>query len=131
MTKKELAIKQIELQERIQASGVNVVTCGNCGFVLLHEISDENDIECIYCDVIIAQCDCPDFWCKGQENNYSFITSEDVVKIAMDLKMNPSIAEIKEVLKYYPNEEIENPDWNWSEIVENLLYNVVEPSHTK
>lgn len=139
MTKKELAEKQIELQEKIQReSSVNIVTCGHCGSVILHEMSDEV-IECYSCKSEMDVCDCPDFWYHGMEltefhedkPTTSRITIEDVVKVATDLKMNPSISEMKEVLKYYDSEERENPDWNWSEIVENLLYNVVEPPHTK
>jgi len=131
MTKKELAEKQIELQEIIQASGMNVVTCGDCGFVLLHEITDNFYAKCLCGFESNEPSDFPDFWCRGQENNYSFITTDDVVKIAMDLNLNPSISEINEVLGYYDNEARENPDWNWSEIVENILYNVVTPTHTK
>ena len=134
-TKRQVAIKQIELQERIQASGINVVNCGNCGSVMFHEISDESDIQCIDCDMLMAQCDCPDFWYKGMEHNYSNepiyngITFDDVVNVATDLKMNPSISEIREVLKYYESEETQCYDMNWTEIVENLLYNCVAPSN--
>ena len=45
----------------------------------------------------------------------------------MDLGMNPSIAEIKEVLKYYESEADNDPTATWNLIVENLLYNCVEP----
>jgi hypothetical protein len=84
--------------------------------------------------------DCPDLWYEGCQNNSEFdeeeiltkhISVEDVVRVAMDLNMNPSIAEINEVLKYYDSEEEENPDMNWSLIVENLLYNCVAPSGIK
>ena len=70
-TKRQVAEKQIELQERIQASGINVVSCGNCGSIMFHEISDESDIQCIDCDMLMAKCDCPDLWYKGLEGNYS------------------------------------------------------------
>jgi hypothetical protein len=49
----------------------------------------------------------------------------------MDLKMNPSIAEMKEVLKYYDSEVEEDPTATWDLIVENLLYNCVAPSGIK
>ncbi len=70
------------------------------------------------------------------ENNSEFdeeeiltqeISVEDVVRVAMDLGMNPSIAEINEVLKYYDNEVEEDPTATWDLIVENLLYNCVAP----
>jgi hypothetical protein len=50
---------------------------------------------------------------------------EDVVQVATDLKLNPSIAEIKEVLKYYESEADQDPTATWDLIVENLLYNCV------
>ena len=83
-TKRELAIKQIELQERSQASGINIVTCGNCGSVLLHEmklISDDefislkdydNSIECACCKSVMDLSDCPDLWYEGCQNNSEF-----------------------------------------------------------
>jgi hypothetical protein len=46
-----------------------------------------------------------------------------VVQVAIDLKLNPTIAEINEVLKYYPNEVEQDPTATWDLIVENLLYN--------
>jgi hypothetical protein len=143
MTKRQLAEKQIELQERVQAlANINIVTCGHCGSVLLHERNDEL-ITCACCKHELDQSDCPDLWYEGCQNNAEFdedepineptkeISVDDVVKVAMDLNLNPSISEINEVLGYYDNEARENPDWNWSEIVENILYNVVTPTHTK
>ena len=155
MTKRELAQKQLDLMNDIRAkANINIVTCGNCGTILLHEMElisdiefisfkdDDNSIECYDCKTKMDLCDCPDLWYDGCIENMEFANSimdfeedeleltnqisfEDVVNIATDLKMNPSIAEMNEVLRLYPNEEIENPDWNWSEIVENLLYNCV------
>ena len=45
-TKREIAENQIRIQEKMQSVGFNVVTCGNCGSILLHEIEDET-IECL------------------------------------------------------------------------------------
>ena len=139
-TKRELAEKQIELQNRVNAiASINIVTCGNCGSVLLHDRMD-SEIECACCKSVMDLSDCPDLWYEGCQNNSEFdeeeiltkhISVEDVVRVAMDLNMNPSIAEINEVLKYYDSEEEENPDMNWSLIVENLLYNCVAPSGIK
>ena len=69
-TKRELAEKQIELQERIQSSGFNVVTCGNCGDIMFHEITDNFYAECLCGFESNEPSDFPDFWCIGQENNY-------------------------------------------------------------
>ena len=33
----EIVERQIELQEKIQNAGFNIVECGNCGTVLLHK----------------------------------------------------------------------------------------------
>jgi hypothetical protein len=139
-TKRELAEKQIELQNRINAvASVNIVTCGNCGSVLLHDRMD-SEIECACCKSVMDLSDCPDLWYEGCQNNSEFdeeiiptkdISVDDVVKVAMDLGMNPSIAEINEVLKYYDSEVDQDPTATWELIVENLLYNCVVPSQTK
>jgi hypothetical protein len=135
-TKRQLAEKQIELQNRVLAlASINIVTCGNCGSVLLHDRMDD-EIECACCKSVMDICDCPDLWYEGCQNNSEFdeeeiltkqISVEDVVRVAMDLKMNPSIAEINEVLKYYDSEVEEDPTATWELIVENLLYNCVAP----
>jgi len=138
-TKRQLAEKQIELQNRVIAlANINIVTCGHCGSVLLHELNDK-PIECASCKHELEQCDCPDLWYEGCQDNSEFdedeptkqISAEDVVKVAIDLKMNPSIAEINEVLKYYDSEVDQDPTATWELIVENLLYNCVVPSQTK
>jgi hypothetical protein len=138
-TKRDLAVEQIKLQERVLAlASINIVTCGNCGCVLLHDRLSE-EIECASCKSVMDICDCPDLWYEGCQNNSEFdedeptqeltqeISVEDVVKVAMDLGMNPSIAEINEVLKYYDSEVDQDPTATWNLIVENLLYNCVAP----
>ncbi len=69
-TKKEIAENQIKIQKCMQFAGFNVVTCGNCGTVLLHEIEDES-IDC-FCGQQMDLSDCPDFWHEGCENNPEF-----------------------------------------------------------
>ena len=153
-TKRELAQKQLDLMNDIRAkANINIVTCGNCGTILLHEMKsisdiefisfkdDDNSIECFGCNAKMELCDCPDLWYEGCIENMEFdepepeptkqISVEDIVNVAIDLKMNPSIAEINEVLKYYESEEKQCYDMNWTEIVENLLYNCVAPSNIK
>ena len=66
-TNKELAISQIEIQEKIQSAGFNVVTCGNCGCTLLHQTGDET-IEC-FCGIVMDLSHCPDLWYRGREKN--------------------------------------------------------------
>jgi hypothetical protein len=133
-TKRELAVEQISLQERvISLAKINIVTCGHCGSVLLHELNDEL-ITCACCKHELDQSDCPDLWYEGCQNNSEFeedltteISFNDVVKVAMDLDLNPSIAEINEVLKYYDSEVDQDPTATWDLIVENLLYNCIAP----
>jgi len=69
MNKKDKILKQIELQETIQrVSSITIVTCGNCGSVVLHEMS-ATEIDCPYCDRVMDVCDCPDYLYSGIENN--------------------------------------------------------------
>jgi len=146
MTKIELAQKQLDLMNDIRAkSNINMVTCGDCGTILLHDIDREFDKDPLICFGCKTEhfdaSSCPDYWYNGCIENMEFdeyepeptkkISVVDVVNVATDLKMNPSIAEIKEVLKYYESEERQCYDMNWTEIVENLLYNCVAPSNTK
>jgi hypothetical protein len=59
--------KQIELQGRIIAlANINIVTCGNCGSVILHELNDQ-PIDCPFCKYEMDQSDCPDLYYEGME----------------------------------------------------------------
>lgn len=69
MAKRDKIIRQIAIQESIQSAGFNIVTCGNCGSVILHEIEDE-EIDCPYCDSVLETSDCPDYFYTGMENSY-------------------------------------------------------------
>ena len=146
-SRRELAQEQLDLMDDIRAkANINMVTCGHCGTILLHEmksINEDNTIVCFGCKREMDLSDCPDYWYEGCIENSEFdedepiqvptteISAEDVVKVAMDLGMNPSIAEINEVLKYYESEADNDPTATWELIVENLLYNCVAPSNTK
>ena len=69
-TKREIAENQIGIQEKMQSAGFNVVTCGNCGSILLHEIGDET-IEC-FCGSEMSLSDCPDYWYEGCQDSAEF-----------------------------------------------------------
>ena len=69
-TKRQVAKHQIELQEKIQSAGFNIVECGNCGCVLLHESGDEG-VDCL-CGETMDLSDCPDLWYSGLEDNTVF-----------------------------------------------------------
>jgi hypothetical protein len=71
-TRRELAQKQLDLMEDIRAkANINIVTCGHCGTVLLHERNEE-DIECFSCKSVLDQSDCPDYWYNGCIENMEF-----------------------------------------------------------
>lgn len=139
-SRRELAQEQFNLVQDIRYKlNLNIVTCGNCGTVLLHK-SDVENIHCYECNEQMEPCHCPDLWYDSDINNYEEVISieptkkisaEDVVRVAIDLGMNPSIAEINEVLKYYECETYDEPTATWELIVENLLYNCVAPSSIK
>ncbi len=137
-SKRDLVINQLELaQEVLSKANINIVTCGNCGSVILHKTSEDGTISCYDCKSEMDLSDCPDLFYSGMENSALYddeqvvttdITVEDVVSVAMQLNLNPSIEEINEVLKGY-NDEVENdPTATWELIVENLLYNVIAPN---
>jgi len=72
-TKRDLATQQIELMETIrQKSNINIVTCGNCGTILLHEMGVSDTVECFGCKEEIAKSDCPDYWYENCQNNAEF-----------------------------------------------------------
>lgn len=63
----ELVNKQIELVNKIIAlADVNLVTCGNCGEVLLHDTDTFAElIQCPCCQYESEPCDFPDLWFNG------------------------------------------------------------------
>jgi predicted RNA-binding Zn-ribbon protein involved in translation (DUF1610 family) len=62
-SKKEKRLEQYDLQQEvIKKSGINIVTCGNCGSVVLHRLSDE-EIQCPDCGFESEPCDFPDLNC--------------------------------------------------------------------
>jgi glutamine amidotransferase PdxT len=72
MNKRELVIKQIDLMDDIrQKADINIVTCGNCGTLVLHKRNAE-EIECFGCMNVMDVSDCPDYWYNGVENNAEF-----------------------------------------------------------
>lgn len=70
-TKQQIAEHQIELQLKMQSAGFNLVTCGNCGTLLIHETSDKETIDC-FCGRAMSLSDCPDYWYEGIELSEQF-----------------------------------------------------------
>lgn len=65
---------QLELMNEIRAElNINLVTCGNCGDIILHRMIDlsnfdkENLIKCHSCKYEMDICDCPDLFYNGME----------------------------------------------------------------
>jgi len=50
---------QKELMQLVLDTGVNLVTCGNCGDVLLHQ-RNNTEITCPHCQYTSEPCDFPD-----------------------------------------------------------------------
>ena len=69
-TKREIVENQIKIQQEMQNAGFNLVTCGNCGAILLHRTGDET-IECL-CGEEMELSDCPDYWYEGAELSAEF-----------------------------------------------------------
>ena len=68
-TTRELAQEQLNLMEEIRyLANINMVTCGNCGTILLHEmksINEDNTIVCFGCKSKMELSDCPDYQVGG------------------------------------------------------------------
>lgn len=61
-SRKELWHEQVELQHQMQGSGLNIVTCGNCGTVIIHKCDEREDIDCWGCGENMDKSDCPDYF---------------------------------------------------------------------
>lgn len=63
---KKLTEVQFDLINEIRAkANINIVSCGNCGTILLHELkptNKDNKISCFGCMEEMELCDCPDYW---------------------------------------------------------------------
>jgi len=81
-TKRELAQEQLQLMNNISYyANINIVTCGHCGTILLHEfksINKDNTIVCFGCKREMALSDCPDLWYEGCIENMEFDDDEEV-----------------------------------------------------
>ena len=57
------AYNQYDLQQEVVSkANINIVTCGNCGTVLLHRLELE-EVECDICDFVSDPADFPDYNC--------------------------------------------------------------------
>lgn len=62
----KLELEQLYLYEKIkQDLYINLVTCGNCSAIILHDMKNERqEINCHSCMAELELCDCPDLWYK-------------------------------------------------------------------
>jgi len=130
-SRRELAQEQFNLVQDIRYKlDLNIVTCGNCGTVLLHK-SDVENIHCYECNEQMEPCHCPDLWYDSDINNYEevisiepTITFADIIQVAESLSLDVTIYEIKEVFNRY-NQIRENNEDNFSVIIEDFLYQII------
>jgi len=57
--------EQYTILRRMQEDGYNVVTCGNCGDVVLLEMNvaqHDEDVQCPHCKETMDYCDMPDLY---------------------------------------------------------------------
>ena len=132
-SRRELAQEQFNLVQDIRYKlDLNIVTCGNCGTVLLHK-SDVENIHCYECNEQMEPCHCPDLWYDSDINNYEEVISieptiilSDVIQVAERLNLDITIYEVKQILDRYKSQYgNSNDDDNFSERIENLLYQII------
>lgn len=134
-TIKEKVLEQIKLQEEIQkVSNINIVNCGDCGSVLLHKISESEDIVCPYCGFTSEPCDFPDFLYNGMEISEEPVVTQSLLddavnKITIDLVKKLEYGEEVELneeytLYHYTEDDIIvlNRTEDWEELYQ-ILYN--------
>jgi hypothetical protein len=54
------------------------------------------------------------------------LQKEDVLKVAAVIKFQPTDNEIQSILKEYPSWEADRPIDNWTEIIEDMLYQTID-----
>jgi len=59
---------QLDIMRDIQEAGYNIVTCGECGAVMLHD-SYQTVLTCPYCEHTSECCDFPDLFYENWEND--------------------------------------------------------------
>ncbi len=61
---KRLKTEQVKLQLEMQSKGLNIVSCGNCGTILIHRMGAEH-IVCHDCGEHMELSSCPDLYYEG------------------------------------------------------------------
>lgn len=55
-------MKQYDILRQMQSDGYNVVTCGNCGGVVLIQLPIKDEVQCPHCKVTMDYADFPDLY---------------------------------------------------------------------
>jgi uncharacterized CHY-type Zn-finger protein len=72
MSREKKILNQISLQQKmVSKAGVNLVNCGRCGSVMLHE-TNQDKIQCPFCSFKSDPCDFPDYFYEGLELSGEF-----------------------------------------------------------
>jgi hypothetical protein len=128
-TRRELVAEQMRLMEVIrEKTSINIVTCGNCGSVMLHEPLDaESVVTCYDCLTDIGLEECSDLWYEGCEvpEVKVVIGVEDVLQVANDLGLAMLPFDVNRVVRMYPAEQQNDLTATWDLIVENCIYKIL------
>ena len=128
-TRRELVAEQMRLMEVIrEKTSINIVTCGKCGSVILHEpLEAESVVTCYDCLTTIGLEECSDLWYEGCEvpEAKPIIDVEDVLQVAEALGLSLFKTQIVEVLEMYPAEQRNDLTATWDLVVENCIYKIL------
>ena len=80
---KKLKTEQVKLQLEMQSKGLNIVSCGNCGTILIHRMGAEH-IVCHDCGEHMALSDCPDLYYEGMPDSLPLEEPKEEVHIQED-----------------------------------------------
>jgi hypothetical protein len=128
-SRRELVAEQMRLMEVIrEKTSINIVTCGKCGSVMLHEpFEAENVMTCYDCLTEMEAEDCPDLWYEGCEvpEAKPVIDVEDVLQVAYKLGFAGLPSGVEKVIEMYPAEQANDPTATWDLVVENCIYKIL------
>lgn len=110
---------QIDLQEEMQANGLNLVTCCNCDAVLIHKrtpiTEKEQPIVCYSCMENVYPNDCEDYYYEGMSigevdmdmvlNNSNLISYLEEIDKIDSLDKGMSFQDRKSVFYLFVNDE--------------------------
>lgn len=84
---KRLKTEQVKLQLEMQSKGLNIVSCGNCGTILIHRMGAEH-IVCHDCGEHMELSSCPDLYYEGIPDSLPLEEPKDEKSIQIDAIKN-------------------------------------------